>query len=54
MIEVKSNNLTKPIAITSKAYALAATERDKRKNEGLSSSITAVVSEAVVKVLGNG
>lgn len=54
MIEIKSNSLTKPIAITSKAYTLAAAERDKRKNEGFSSSITAVVSEAVVKVLGNG
>lgn len=53
MIDTKSTNLTKPIAITAKAYSLAASERDRRKLTGLSASITAVVSEAVVKVLGN-
>lgn len=43
----------KSTAITVKAYEIAAAVADKRKEAGLSSSITAVISEAVVEKFGN-
>lgn len=45
-------NTTKSTAITMKAYDIAAAVADKRKDAGLSSSVTAVVSEAVVEKFG--
>lgn len=45
--------VTKSTAITMKAYEIAANVAAKRKEAGLSSSITAVVSEAVVEKFGN-
>ena len=45
-------NTTKSTAITMKAYEIAAAVADKRKDAGLSSSITAVISEAVVEKFG--
>jgi hypothetical protein len=45
-------NTTKSTAITTKAYEIAASVADKRKEAGLSSSITAVISEAVVEKFG--
>jgi len=47
MAEVKST------AITTKAYEIASKVADERKEKGLSSSITAVISEAVVEKFGN-
>lgn len=47
MADVKST------AITTKAYDLAAAEAKSRKSEGLASSITAVISEAVVEKFGD-
>lgn len=49
----KDTTATKSTAITRKAYEIAAEEADKRKDAGLSSSITAVISEAVVETFGN-
>lgn len=46
--------LSKYPGLTPAAYAISKQEADKRKKLGLSSSIRAVVSEAVVKVFGNG
>lgn len=43
----------KSTAITVKAYEIASAESEKRKEAGLSSSITAVISEAVVEKFGN-
>lgn len=40
---------TKSTAVTMKAYEIASAVADKRKDAGLSSSITAVISEAVVE-----
>lgn len=45
-------NTTKSTAITMKAYEIAAAVADKRKDAGLSSSVTAVISEAVVEKFG--
>ncbi len=45
-------NTTKSTAITMKAYEIASAVADKRKDAGLSSSITAVISEAVVEKFG--
>lgn len=42
----------KSTAITVKAYELASAEAEIRKSRGLSSSITAVISEAVVEKFG--
>lgn len=42
----------KSTAITSKAYEIASNVAERRRNEGLSSSITAVISEAVVEKFG--
>lgn len=39
--------------LTDVAYGIALRERDKRISMGLKSSISAVVSEAVVKEFGN-
>lgn len=39
----------KSTAVTMKAYEIAAAEVAKRKEMGLSASITAVISEAVVE-----
>lgn len=44
---------TKSTAITLKAYEIAAAVADKRRDAGLSSSITAVISEAVVEKFGD-
>lgn len=49
----KDKNTTKSTAITTKAYEIAAAVADKRKEAGLSSSITAIISEAVVEKFGN-
>ena len=43
----------KSTAITFKAYKIAAAVAEKRKKAGLSSSITAVISEAVIALFGN-
>ena len=48
-----NENNTKSTAITVKAYEIAAAVADKRKSLGLSSSITAVISEAVVEKFAN-
>ena len=48
-----NENNTKSTAITFKAYEIAAAVADKRKSLGLSSSITAVISEAVVEKFAN-
>ena len=42
----------KSTAVTIKAYEIASAIVNKRKSEGLSSSITAVISEAVVEKFG--
>lgn len=49
-----SNNLKsiKSTSITKVAYDLARNEVNRRKAEGLSASVTAVISEAVVSKLG--
>ena len=44
----------KSTAITAKAYKIASDEAVKRKDAGLSSSITAIISEAVVEKFGKG
>lgn len=46
MAEVKAT------AITQKAYELASKVNEERKQKGLASSITAVISEAVVEKFG--
>lgn len=43
----------KSTSITPKAHAIAINEANRRKANGMSSSITAVISEAVVKCFGN-
>lgn len=52
MANEKNTTATKSTAITTKAYEIAAAVADKRKEAGLSSSITAVISEAVVEKFG--
>ena len=52
MIENKPNKLTKPIAITLKAYEIAKSESETRKAAGYSSSVTAIASEAIVAQVG--
>ena len=47
------NTNTKSTAITVKAYEIASKVAAKRKDAGLSSSITAVISEAVIEHFGN-
>lgn len=47
-----ANNVIKSTAITAKAYEIALSVANKRKSEGLSSSITAVISEAVIEKFG--
>lgn len=46
MAEVRS------AAITTKAYEIASQVANERKEQGLSTSITAVISEAVVEKFG--
>ena len=46
------NTNTRSTAITVKAYDIASSVANKRKEAGLSSSITAVISEAVVEKFG--
>lgn len=53
MIEVKSNELTKAIAVTFKAYMLAKNECEARKAKGYSSSVSAIASEAIVEKFGD-
>ena len=43
----------RPTSITPKAHELAKTEAKRREEEGVPSSITAVISEAVVKIYGD-
>ncbi|MBR4009097.1 hypothetical protein [Fibrobacter sp.] len=43
---------TKSTAITMKAYEIAASVAEQRRESGLSSSITAVISEAVIDKFG--
>lgn len=43
----------KPTSITPKAHELAKEEAKRRENMGIPSSITAVISEAVVKIYGD-
>ena len=47
-----ANNVIKSTAVTAKAYKIALSVANKRKSEGLSSSITAVISEAVIEKFG--
>lgn len=47
--KMANEKATKSTAVTMKAYEIASAVADKRKNAGLSSSITAVISEAVVE-----
>lgn len=42
----------RPTSITQKAHELAKTEASRRENMGIPSSITAVISEAVVDKYG--
>ncbi|WP_405325995.1 hypothetical protein [Fibrobacter sp.] len=49
----KKHKYSKYPGLTPAAYTISKNESDKRKRLGLSSSIRAVVSEAVVKVYGN-
>ena len=42
----------KPTSITPKAHELAKTEAKRRENMGIPSSITAVISEAVIDKYG--
>ena len=44
----------KPTSITPKAHELAKTEAKRRKNMGIPSSITAVISEAVINTYDEG
>ena len=44
----------KPTSITPKAHELAKTEAKRRENMGIPSSITAVISEAVINTYGEG
>ena len=43
----------KSATLTSKAYEIAATINSKRKAKGMASSISAVISEAIVSQYGN-
>ena len=43
----------RPTSITPKAHELAKEEAKRRKKTGIPSSITAVISEAVVNTYGN-
>ena len=43
----------KPTSITPKAHELAKNEAKRREDMGVPSSITAVISEAVVKIYGD-
>ena len=52
MANEKNNTNTRSTAITVKAYDIASTVANKRKEDGLSSSITAVISEAVIETFG--
>jgi hypothetical protein len=47
--KMANEKATKSTAVTMKAYEIASAVADKRKDAGLSSSITAVISEAVVE-----
>ena len=44
----------KPTSITPKAHELAKNEAKRRENMGIPSSITAVISEAVINTYGEG
>jgi hypothetical protein len=44
----------RPTSITPKAHELAKTEAKRRENMGIPSSITAVISEAVIDKYGEG
>ena len=44
----------RPTSVTPKAHELAKTEAKRRENMGIPSSITAVISEAVVNTYGEG
>lgn len=52
MANEKNTTATKSTSITTKAYEIASAVADKRKEAGLSSSITSVISEAVVEKFG--
>lgn len=49
----KEKATTKSTAVTMKAYEIAAAVANERKEAGLSSSITAVISEAVIEKFGS-
>ena len=44
----------RPTSVTPKAHELAKTEAKRRENMGIPSSITAVISEAVINTYGEG
>lgn len=44
----------KTTAVTTKAYEIASKVNESRKEKGLASSLTAVISEAVIEHFGNG
>lgn len=44
----------RPTSVTQKAHELAKTEAKRRENMGIPSSITAVISEAVINTYGEG
>jgi len=43
----------KPTSVTQQAHAIASSEAKRRKAKGICSSITAVISEAVIKEYGD-
>ena len=44
----------KPTSVTPKAHEIASSEAKRRKAKGICSSITAVISEAVIDKYGEG
>ena len=44
----------RPTSVTPKAHELAKNEAKRRENMGIPSSITAVISEAVINTYGEG
>ena len=52
MKNIEKYKSSKYPGLTPAAYDISKKEADKRKSQGLSSSIRAVVSEAVIKVFG--
>lgn len=52
MNEKQTQQSNKTVALNFKAYSIAADVDAKRKSLGMSSSVAAVISEAIVKTFG--